>query len=201
MSPSPHTLTATEPVTLETQAPHNPELQKAAPDAVPAKNNVMRITGITTGVVAAVAGTFLAYKTLSSAEESRPHSQPEAAQHDPHGNAEHQSHMKLAVDTSVIQEALQKKELGHFRKEAEEALLLLSFYETDGHTEKIQECLGALQKWKKAYGNPTFSKADGLVISRSKEESVEMDFYERVTKAIDRLAQPNTEEHKELATE
>ncbi len=38
-------------------------------------------------------------------------------------------------------------------------------------------------------GEPRFTDADGLVISRTREETIEKDFWERVTNAVRRLSQ------------
>jgi hypothetical protein len=83
--------------------------------------------------------------------------------------------------------------LMQYRREAEEALILASFYEHEGATEKLRKCLESLTRSRQEEiairGDPRFTDADGLVISRTQEETIEKDFWERVTNAIRRLSQ------------
>jgi hypothetical protein len=72
-------------------------------------------------------------------------------------------------------------------------LTLASFYEHEGATDKLRKCLESLTRWRQEEiairGEPRFTYADGLVISRKQKETIEKDFWERVTKAIRRLSQ------------
>ncbi len=110
---------------------------------------------------------------------------PDAPLHDPH--ASHGGRNSPANDKES------GLRLAHYRKEAEEALILASVYEQEGAADKLRACLEALRRWRREriamLGEPRFADADGLVVSRTREETIEKDFWERVTNAIRRLSQ------------
>jgi hypothetical protein len=82
--------------------------------------------------------------------------------------------------------------LAYYRSQAEEALILAPFYEDEGATDKLRKCLETLRTWRREtiamHGEPRFTDADGLVITRTQGETIEKDFWERVTNAIRRLS-------------
>jgi hypothetical protein len=79
------------------------------------------------------------------------------------------------------------------RRDAEDALILARFYDDERETDKLRKCLEALTRWKQEeiaiHGEPHFADADGLVITRTHEEAIEKDFWDRVTNAMARLSQ------------
>jgi hypothetical protein len=110
---------------------------------------------------------------------------PVAPLHDPHAKRHGENAPADDQETGL--------RLAHYRREAEEALILASFYEREGAADKLRASLEALTRWRQAkialHGEPQFTDADGLVISQTPEEKVERDFWERATKAIRRLSQ------------
>jgi hypothetical protein len=111
---------------------------------------------------------------------------PDAPLHGPHPDVKHHGKNALAGDKA------RGLRLVNYRSEAEEALILASFYEDEGATDKLRKCLEALKRWKQeeieVHGEPRFRDVDGLVISRTHEDTIEKDFWERVTSAIRRLS-------------
>jgi hypothetical protein len=112
---------------------------------------------------------------------------PDAALRDPHTDANHRGKETRAED------GVGSLRLAQYRSEAEQALILASFYEHEGPTDKLRKCLEALTRWRQAkiamHGEPRFTDADGLVIRRTPEETIDKDIWERVTNARRRLSQ------------
>jgi hypothetical protein len=112
---------------------------------------------------------------------------PDAPLRDSHADAKPDGKNSPADDKERSMQLMQ------YRREAEDALLLASVYEDEGATDKLRKCLESLTRWRQEAiairGEPRWTDADGLVISRTQEETIEKDFWERVTKAIRRLSQ------------
>jgi len=112
---------------------------------------------------------------------------PDAPLRDSHADAKPDGKDAPADDKDTSMRLMQ------YRREAEEALLLASFYEQEGATDKLRKCLESLKRWRQEEiairGEPRFTDADGLVITRTQEETIAKDFWERVTNAIRRLSQ------------
>jgi hypothetical protein len=110
---------------------------------------------------------------------------PDAPLHDPHA--------KLHGKNAPVDDKERGLWFAQYRREAEEALILASFFEREGETDKLRKCLEALTRWRQAkialHGEPRFTDADGLVIHQTPEETIEKDFWERVTSAIRQLSQ------------
>ena len=145
----------------------------------------LRYAGAALGTLALAAGLSVYLGLGTEAGPGRGHGQkPDAPLGDSHSRAKSDEKNPLA-DRSM--------RLMQFRREAEEALILARFYEDEGATDKLRKCLEALTRWKQEeiaiHGEPRFADADGLVTTRTQEETLEKDFWERVTSAIQRLGQ------------
>lgn len=86
-----------------------------------------------------------------------------------------------------------KELLYYYMREAEQALSLASVYINEGNTDKLRMCLSKLKQWKAMHiemnGVPHFTQTDGLVITRSPDETIEKDRWERMNKGIQHLCQ------------
>jgi hypothetical protein len=112
---------------------------------------------------------------------------PNVPLRDPHGDARRDRNSEPAHDKE------RGLRLRSYRSEAEAALRWAMFYECDGATDNLGKCLEVLKRWKQEeiaiHGEPRFTDADGLVIGRSSGETLEQDFWDRVTNAIRQLSQ------------
>ena len=141
--------------------------------------------GASLGTLSLVLGLSVSDRLRTNADGPDRGRTPDAPLHDPHAVR----HGKNAPtdDKEWGQRLVQ------YRREAEEALILAIFYEREGATDKLRKCLEALARWRKAkialHGEPRIAVADGLVISQTPEDTIERDFWDRATKAIQQLSQ------------
>lgn len=133
-------------------------------------------------VLVAAAGLYGTLKSRGedTHQEQKPvaHAAPEDALHDAQDN-----------HVDATQKILQ---LEHYKTKAEEALILVTFYERDKKIDGLRECLATLKKWKDEEvamnGEPEFREVNGLVTTRVSQDEVQKeDLWNRVTDTIERL--------------
>jgi hypothetical protein len=143
--------------------------------------------GAAIGTLALAAGLSVHVRLGTANHSPNPIRKPDAPLHDSHEDEKPDGKNAPAEDKERSMRLMQ------YRREAEEALILASFYEHDGAPDKLRKCLESLSRWRREEiairGEPRFTDADGLVLIRTQAETIEKDFWERVTNAIRRLSQ------------
>ena len=195
--PTPGSAQQEKPQTKRSEQNPTPATAETATDkaAAPRERKAWKrlgCAGAAIGTLTLAVGLSVYYRLRTAGDSPGRGRKPDAALRNPHTDAKHPGEDTRAQDEQRSQQ------LSQYRSEAEESLILATLYAHEGATDKLRKWLEALTRWRQAkiamHGEPRFKDADGLVITRTPEETIEKDFWERVTNAIGRLSQQLNEQ-------